>query len=70
MYINSFQCHYVSCLSGAKFGLTTTAELIIKEIMRNVVSNADNLTIKDSFLQCWKKPNEVTFRMCMKEKFY
>lgn len=34
-----------------KFGLAMTAELIINEIMRNVVSHADNFNIKDRFLQ-------------------
>lgn len=46
-----FQCHCMSCLSGVKFGLAMTAELIINEIMRNVVSHADNFNIKDRFLQ-------------------
>lgn len=51
MNIDWFQCHRVSCLSGVKFGLATTAELIINEIMRNVVNHTDNFHIEDCFLQ-------------------
>lgn len=46
-----FQGHCMSCLSGVKFGLAATAELIINEIMRNVVNHTDNFNIKDCFLQ-------------------
>lgn len=41
----------MSYLSGVKFGLSTTAELIINEIMRNVVNHTDNFHIKERFLQ-------------------